>query len=90
MPHNFASCPQGFAPFGTSCYKYNSALTTFSGATQACKALNPGATLAVINDVFEDAFTQSIIGCQSCSYWIGLQYQVGRLIFILLSQFKGY
>ncbi|KAK3106670.1 hypothetical protein FSP39_024902 [Pinctada imbricata] len=65
-------CPSGFVSWGTSCYQYITTSTTWSSANQMCQQSSLSATLAVINDVYEDAYIQSLVGCPTCSYWIGL------------------
>lgn len=68
------ACPDSWAAFGASCYRYfppNAAAQNWTAAQQVCQ--DNGAQLVEISSVYEDGFVQSLVGNVAPNgYWIGL------------------
>nr|XP_022336336.1 macrophage mannose receptor 1-like isoform X2 [Crassostrea virginica] len=68
------ACPDSWAAFGASCYRYfppNAAAQNWTVAQQVCQ--DNGAQLVEISSVYEDGFVQSLVGNVAPNgYWIGL------------------
>ncbi|XP_071507011.1 macrophage mannose receptor 1-like [Diadema antillarum] len=72
-PDDPNSCRSGFTQYGDSCFKVVSRTMAFSDAIQACRNEGSDVTLASIVDVYEGAYTDTLVHYNGdAMLWIGL------------------
>ena len=71
-PSDDDNCLVGYTKFGENCYKLNTLLATWADSQQACAGDN--ASLAVVSDLFEQAYVEVLAGESNTDVWIGGKY----------------